>query len=80
MPMFSQGTVTPVRENERKTDREQVMTYSTKELYMMSFLLLTTIVDSPGTAPRWRRMDPELLGRTLRFHPCLQRQREKETL
>lgn len=31
MPMFSQGTVTPVRENERKTDREQVMTYSTKK-------------------------------------------------
>lgn len=42
MPMFSQGIVTPVRENERKRDRERVMTYSTKELYMMSFLLLTS--------------------------------------
>lgn len=25
----------------------------------------------PGTAPRCRRMDPVLLGRTVRFHPCL---------
>lgn len=25
----------------------------------------------PGTAPRCLRMDPELLGRTVRFHPCL---------
>lgn len=25
----------------------------------------------PGTAPRCLRMDPGLLGRTVRFHPCL---------
>lgn len=27
--------------------------------------------DLPGTAPRCLRMDPELFGRTVRFHPCL---------
>lgn len=26
---------------------------------------------SPGTAPRCLRMDPELFGSTVRFHPCL---------
>lgn len=75
MPMFSQGIVTPVywRTREREKWWHSQQRNFTVERGMYFLPLKTTIADSPGTAPRWRRMDPELWGRTVRFHPCLQR-------
>lgn len=79
MPMFSQGMVTPTG-RERKlsfniADTTTGITLSQKDVCLRGEDDGLEI--SPGTAPRCRRMDPELLGRTVRFHPCLKRREEQ---
>ena len=72
MPMFSQGIVTPV-------GKEHWLLKETFIEFWILILQLKFHESSPGTGPRCLRMDPELLGRTVRFHPCL-REREDNKL
>ena len=74
MPMFSQGMVTPAHGNTQGFNE----LHSKSIMWTRNYFICCEAVhhhkwceNLPGTAPRWRKMDPELLGRTVRFHPCL---------
>lgn len=64
MPILSQGMVTPAGRKRLLRSAAQLPTQRCVQRWRCQG-------DLPGTAPRCLRMDPELLGRTARFQPCL---------